>query len=157
MFLIHLSCAGAYCHGEGAVKLQRTYWGQSLNSVNKRWIKISYRQNINGSKRDTKTNIFKNVDITLWQNNELCIRWKLDISNVMMHSLLLVFDAAELQAVEKSAMWLHMHRQADISAWQLGTYSVPSARLLRAQSSMPTLFRTRGSQHSTLPWRDVEP
>lgn len=24
-FLIHLSCVGAYCHGEGAIKLQRTY------------------------------------------------------------------------------------------------------------------------------------
>lgn len=72
----------------------------------------------------------------------------------MMYSLQLVF-----QAVERSAMWLHKQRQADISwkpfdisMWQLGTYSSPSVRLLRAQSSMPTLFRTRGSQHSTLPW-----
>lgn len=30
-----------------------------------------------------------------------------------MHSLQLVFHAAQLQAEEKSAMWPHMHRQAD--------------------------------------------
>ncbi len=34
--LIYLSCAGAYCHGEGAVELQRTNWRQTLNSVNRK-------------------------------------------------------------------------------------------------------------------------
>lgn len=34
--MTYLSCAGAYCHGEGAVKLQGGDGGQTLNSVGKK-------------------------------------------------------------------------------------------------------------------------